>query len=111
MAESNVREVIAFFADQLGRQGLRISKIILFGSQMHGTATADSDIDIAVISEDFRGKNMFERAELLNGADAVTIKKLMVPLDVVMMSPDDYAKESSIIAAYVRQGQVVFEKN
>lgn len=111
MVEGKIREIIAFFAGQLHRRGLRISKIILFGSQAEGSAMPDSDIDIAVVSEDFRDKNIMERAELLNGADAVTIRKFMVPLDVVMMSPEDYAKESSIIAAYVRQGQVMFEPN
>jgi predicted nucleotidyltransferase len=111
MAEGKIREIIDFFASQLQRQGLRISKIILFGSQAEGSDAPDSDIDIAVVSEDFSDKNSSQRAELLNRADALAIKKFMVPLDVVMMSPEDFAKESSIIAAYVRQGKVMFEQN
>ena len=108
MAEEQLKEVIDYFKNQLIEEGIRISKIILFGSQAVGTATDDSDIDLVVVSEDFADKNLFEKIKLLNKADAKTIKKFMVPLDVILMSPKEFESESSIMAGYARKGKVLF---
>ncbi|MCX5898552.1 MAG: nucleotidyltransferase domain-containing protein [Proteobacteria bacterium] len=66
MAKSKNITIINFFGKQLKARGLNISKIILFGSQARGGATAGSDIDIAIVSVDFRGKDIFKRVELIN---------------------------------------------
>lgn len=108
MAEEKLIETIEYFTNQLIRQGLKVSRIILFGSQVSGNATIESDIDLAVISEDFEGKTIFEKVKLLNQADARTIKKFLVPLDVILMSEKELESETSIIAGYVRQGKVVY---
>lgn len=108
MAEEKLAETIEYFTNQLLQEGIRISRIILFGSQASGTATNESDIDIVVVSEDFAGKSIFEKIKLLNKADAKTIKKFMVPLDVILMSQKDLESETSIIASYARQGKVVY---
>jgi predicted nucleotidyltransferase len=108
MAEEKLLEVIDFFKNQLIYEGINISKIILFGSQAAGTASEDSDIDLVVVSEDFANKNIFEKIKLLNKADAKTIKKFMVPIDVILMSPKELENEYSIIAGYAKQGKVVY---
>jgi uncharacterized protein len=108
MAEEKLKEVIDYFKNQLVAEGIKINKIILFGSQAAGTAGKDSDIDLVVVSEDFEDKNISEKVKRLNKADAKTIKKFMVPLDVILMSPKDLESESSIMAGYARQGKVVY---
>lgn len=108
MAEEKLKETIEYFTNQLLLEGLKISKIILFGSQASGTATSESDIDLAVVSEDFEGKSISEKVKLLNRADAKTIKKFLVPLDVILLSENELNNASSIIAGYVRQGKVVY---
>ena len=108
MAEEKLIETIEYFKNQLLFEGIRISKIILFGSQATGTANENSDIDIVVVSEDFAGKAVSERVKLLNKADARTIKKFMVPLDVILMSEKDLESETSILASYARKGKVIY---
>ncbi|HVO74676.1 MAG TPA: nucleotidyltransferase domain-containing protein [Ignavibacteriaceae bacterium] len=108
MAEEKLKETVDYFVEQLINEGLSVSKIILFGSHASGTATDESDIDLVVVSEDFAGKSIFERVRLLNRADAKTIKKFMIPLDVILMSQSDLESETSIIAGYARQGKVVY---
>lgn len=108
MAEEKLIETIEYFRNQLLLEGISISKIILFGSQASGTANNDSDIDIVVVSEDFEGKSIFERVKLLNKADARTIKKFMVPIDVILMSEMDYESQTSILASYARKGRVMY---
>lgn len=108
MAEQKLIETIEYFRNQLLLEGINISKIILFGSQALGTADSESDIDLIVVSEDFDGKNIFERIKLLNKADARTIKKFLVPLDVILMSEKDFESETSILASYARKGKVIY---
>lgn len=108
MAERKVLNIIRYFEERLNESGMNVQKIILFGSSARGTAGEDSDIDIAVISTDFRGKNIFKRAPLIKYAEVSTIRKFLVPLDVITMSPEDLESETSPIAGYVRQGKVVY---
>lgn len=48
----------------LRKQGIRVSKVILFGSYAKGNATRDSDIDVAVISKQF-GRDAIKEMMLL----------------------------------------------
>ena len=60
MAPKRAKEVVKFLTDCLKEKGLKVSKIIVFGSQAKGTATEESDIDIVIVSEDFRRKEYFQ---------------------------------------------------
>lgn len=64
MARDEIIEIIKQFAQKLKAKGIRFQKIILFGSYAQDRARVDSDIDIAVISEDF-GVDRFEERVLL----------------------------------------------
>jgi predicted nucleotidyltransferase len=45
--------------------GIAPTKIILYGSYATGHPRKDSDIDLVIISENFKDKNLRERLELL----------------------------------------------
>ena len=104
MAQSRASEIAQFFGDCLKEKGLKVDKIILFGSQARGAATEESDIDIVIISEAFRRKNIFRRAKLTQDAEIRTIRKFMVPLDIITMSPEEYENRTSLIAEYAHEG-------
>lgn len=108
MAKSIVLEAITFLEHQLKKSGLRIFKLILFGSQATGQANEGSDIDIVVLSEDFRNKDIFERALLIKDAEILTIKKFMVPFDIITMTPEEFESGSSLIGLYASEGKVVY---
>ena len=42
-------------SEHLAKKGLKIQKTFLFGSQLTEAATKDSDIDVAVVSDQFSG--------------------------------------------------------
>jgi predicted nucleotidyltransferase len=50
--------------------GIRPARILLYGSQATGTAREGSDIDLIVISSDWKNYNHRERLELLGIASA-----------------------------------------
>ena len=110
MVEREILKIIRYFGRELEESGLSVERIILFGSRAAGGGGADSDIDVAVVSSDFRGKDIFERAPMIKRAVSSTIGKFVVPLDVVTMSPDELESEASLVAGYVRRGDVVFPR-
>lgn len=58
MASFNTREIIEEIARDFGRlvqEELDVKNIYLYGSYAKGTYSQDSDIDIAVVGDDFTG--------------------------------------------------------
>ncbi len=108
MAQKRAEEVVQFFYDCLKEKKLNISKIIVFGSQARGTETEDSDIDIIVVSEDFKRKNIFKRADMTKDAEIRTIRKFIVPLDIITITPEEYENKTSLIAEYAHTGKVIY---
>lgn len=104
MAQKRVEEIVQFFFNCLKEQELKISRIIVFGSRAKDTATNESDIDIIIVSEDFKRKNIFKRADMTKDAEIRTIRKFMVPLDIITMTPEEYENKTSLMAAYAREG-------
>ena len=61
---SEAPDIARRFADYL-RQEIRVLGIYLFGSYVRGNARADSDIDIAVVSDSFTGDPVDDLTALL----------------------------------------------
>jgi len=101
-------EIVNFVTKKLIENGMNVYKVVLFGSYYKGKPHKDSDIDIAVISDGFNGKTIFERAELTGDAVWDTIKKFKVALDVVKLTVDEYENETRMIVNYVKEGKVVY---
>lgn len=108
MAQKRSEEVVQYFFNCLREKKLKISRIIVFGSQAKGTATDESDIDIVVVSEDFKRKNIFKRADMTKDAEIRTIRKFMVPLDIITMTPEEYENKTSLMAEYANKGEVIY---
>jgi predicted nucleotidyltransferase len=108
MAKDAVAAVITFLGAALRKSGLHVEKLVLFGSHAQGEARQDSDIDIAIVSPDFQGKDIFDRSRLVMAAELATVGKFIVPLDLVMLTPGEYESRSSPIASFAREGEVVY---
>lgn len=108
MVKSSVIEALSFMNNCLKESGLHITKIILFGSYAKGQDTLDSDIDIVIVSKDFKDKDIFERARLTKDAEIMAIKKYMIPLDIITLTPEELEDENSLIAGYAKEGEAVY---
>ncbi len=83
------------FQKALEEEGIRVTKIVLYGSQISGEFHPDSDIDVAVVSPDF-GKDRFEE-----GAKLFQIACRIVPrIEPVPISLDAYDKDTWIPLIY-----------
>ncbi|MFA4876737.1 MAG: nucleotidyltransferase domain-containing protein [Methanoregula sp.] len=107
MVDVKVLEAVTFFGAVVRENGIHIHDLIVFGSSGQGTASPHSDIDIAIISGDFAGRDIFERALLTKDAEIQTVRKFRVALDVLTLTPEEYRDPASLIAGTIRKGIVV----
>ena len=75
------------YKQQLGAMGIRVEGVFLFGSQVRGDAREGSDIDLIVVSRDFDGKSVRERAEILGVAAA----RILEPIQAMGVTPEEVA--------------------
>jgi predicted nucleotidyltransferase len=82
--------------------------IILFGSQVQGTARPDSDFDLLVIKESDEPR--YRRSAPLYTA----LSDVPVEVDVVVYTPDEVSEWDSVREAFittaVREGKVLYER-
>ena len=67
MAENidQIKSILKQYIKIIKQHKIEIEKIYLFGSYARGTATDESDIDIAIISNDFEGDRFLDRRKIV----------------------------------------------
>ena len=108
MDKRTILKLVNYLAECFEEKGVSVSKIILFGSYAQGNATKDSDVDLAVISDNFRRKGISKRAEIIGPVHYKVVEKFLAPMDIVAMSPEDLESEKSLVAGFVRKGKVIY---
>lgn len=104
MGNDTVLDILSRFKKALDSKCIRISKLILFGSYAKGTEREGSDIDIVVVSEDFTGKNSWERIDILTDA----IYEVFEPIEAIALTPEEWEKGDSIVVECSKAGKVVY---
>jgi predicted nucleotidyltransferase len=89
VAQNTIADAVRYVKRQVAASGLAEAKVILFGSHARGTATAESDVDIAIVSPSFCGKDAFERAELTKDIEISATRKFLLPFDIVTLTPEE----------------------
>ena len=98
-------ETLSRVRARIERRGVRVSKLVLYGSFAAGTARETSDINVVVISDDCEGKGYWERIDLLSDA----IYEVFAPLEAVAMTPEEWERGDSFVVDYAKKnGEVVF---
>ncbi len=92
MDKTTINEAVSFLKKALISYGVSVDSIALFGSAVNGNAGKDSDIDLIIISSDFRDLDIFERAKLTMKPETETLKKFKIPMDILNLSPEEFEK-------------------
>jgi len=104
MGKAAVLKIIGQFKGVLEKKGIKIERLILYGSYAAGTQREGSDIDLVVISNDFSGLGYWQRIDLLSDA----IYEVFKPIEAVAMTRAEWEKGDSFIVDFARNGEVVF---
>lgn len=100
--------IINEYIDNL-KNKLKINKVILFGSAARGVFNKDSDLDIIVLSNDFKKMNFLKRLELLSHLRNGNARK--VAMDIIGYTVDEFnkiSKESIVLKEAKRTGKVIW---
>ena len=103
MGKKAVLSALRRFRRELDGQGIKVARMVLFGSWARGRPREGSDIDVVVVSEDFAGKTFWERVTILGNA----VYAVFEPIQAVAMTPAEWDVGDSAIAEYARKGQPV----
>ncbi len=98
------RPIVLAFYEKI-RQLYPIKKMILYGSYARGTATPDSDIDVAVVI-DWPRKNQWDQIGLALWQQAGTVDSRLEPRCVFWSEYQDH-EPASILAEICRSGVAI----
>lgn len=80
-----IEEIIKEYKEVLQKLGINVTRVILYGSFARGSQREGSDIDLIIISDDFRKMNLRERLEILGIAAA----RIMEPVEAKGYTPEE----------------------
>ncbi len=95
MDQTTINEIIQYLKSALIKNNVHVNYIVLFGSAVSRKMTLHSDVDIIIVSSDFENKDLFERSEITMVAEIRTMKKYQVPMDIINLTPSEYAQSGS----------------
>ena len=81
--------VIAEYRKKLEALGIKVKKIILYGSYASGTDREDSDLDLVVVSDDFSDMDVWDRLCLLGRAR----KGIKRPMEILGLTEEEFDSE------------------
>ena len=87
MAETapELKRIVKRYRIQLQKMGIHPTRVLLYGSQASGAAREGSDIDLIVVSEDWKKYNQRQRLELLGIAAA----RILEPIQAQGFTPNE----------------------
>ena len=91
------QSIARFLADVQRRR--RVVTVYLYGSQIKGTATDWSDIDLAIVSPDFAADLFQERVDLLRLAAQIDDR-----IEPRLFRPDDFTNNDPLVSEIRRTG-------
>jgi len=91
------------------RRKIDVTKVVLFGSHVAGRSHRWSDIDIAIVSEDFQDMPMRDRLMLLN---KIAWEQGVTQVDALGYTEGEYNSENplDLVTEIKNSGTVVYEK-
>ena len=95
MVKKAIRSVIQRFVEAVRREGIRVDKVILYGSYSRGAEREHSDIDVAIVSRDW-GKDPVEEGMRL----FVIAGKVDSRIEPVPISLESYEKDTWVPLIY-----------
>jgi uncharacterized protein len=104
MDKDTVLGIISRFQKAIESRNVKVHRLILYGSYAKGNYREGSDIDLVVISQDFKDKSYWERIDILSDA----IYEIFEPIEAIAMTPDEWANKASSIVDYARDGEIVY---
>ncbi len=96
---TSIKVLIDNYLESLNAHGINIISAFIFGSYANGNYTELSDIDIALISDDFEGKRFFDKNKIRKITLSISTK-----IEVIPFNPDDFNLENPFAKEIIDTG-------
>jgi len=94
-----VQEKVNRFIFELQQIGIKVEEAILFGSYAKGTNNEWSDIDLAVVSKDFKGIRLLDKEKMVSAISAVDYDISPLPY-----RPEDFTEDDLFVKEILKTG-------
>ncbi len=98
-ADAQVLKIVEQFLAALEKSGIRIEAAYLYGSYAGGSARPDSDIDVALVSEDFTGDLLEDHQRIL-----AALLQSDSRIEPVRFRPEEFCEEHPLVWEITRKG-------
>lgn len=101
---AEIKKLIERYIAELGKFGVEVSRVFLYGSYAKGKQKEYSDIDIAIVSPSFKKMDIFERQEILSKAH----HNFGEPLEPIGLTPEQVINKQGFVREILENGIVVY---
>ena len=109
MAKKIMMQIEKMLLKLFAERAIIINKIVVIGSYSKSLNKLGSDIDIIVISSNFRNRDIFERVEATSGIHRELVRKLNKPIDIMYYSDVEWERGRSLIINEAKQsGEIIY---
>jgi uncharacterized protein len=95
----DIIELIKKFLERLKEDNIKVQKAILYGSYAKGNYNEWSDIDLALVSEDFIGNRIIDKERMIKSI--VDINTSISPLP---FRPEDFDESDLFVKEIIKTG-------
>lgn len=95
----NITDIIQKFLLESEKNNIHIQQAILFGSYAKGTQHEFSDIDLAIVSEDFQGIRLLDNVKL----DKPALNS-SYDLETHPFRPEDFTEDNPFVKEILKEG-------
>lgn len=98
-SKDRIKRIVKNYLGVIAKHNIRIERVFLFGSYAHGTAREDSDIDVAIISEDFSGDRFADRRLVIP-----LRRKIDRRLEPIPYRPENFKENDPLVLEILKYG-------
>jgi len=95
----NIIKIINDFISETAKENIRISCLYLFGSYADGTYKQNSDIDLAICSEDFEGVKFYDSNKLND-----VVLRTSIDIETHTYKPEEFNSENPFVKHIIDNG-------
>lgn len=98
-SKEHVLNMVRLLVEKIKGKGVRISSAFLFGSYAKGTASLNSDIDVAIVSPDFSGFRFDDLRKV-----AKEVYSFDADIEVLTFKESDFTTDNPFVEEIIRTG-------
>lgn len=90
---------------------VELNRIVLFGSYVKNEQTTDSDIDLIIVSKNFRNDTYFKRIDKVLNLNSTLVKTIKKPFDVLLYSDTEWDDSATIMIREAKKNGKTLYRN